>query len=866
MPLSEGDHLGPYEILSPIGEGGMGVVYRAKDGRLGREVAIKVLGEDFSEDPDRVRRFKQEARVAGMLNHPNILAVYDLGTHEGQLYLVSELLEGDTLRTRLDAGPVPQRKALQYAQQIASGLAAAHDKGITHRDLKPENLFIVRDGSIKILDFGLAKLALPEEPYGSALTAAGKTRIGSVLGTVGYMAPEQVTGQPADARSDIFSLGVVLYEMISGRRAFQAPTAVETMAKIVRHDPPPLEAPEPVEQLVHRCLEKDPAERFQSARDLSFSLQGLATLDTSKVSQFSAQAVPKGQRSVLLWAAGIAAGLAIAVVSGHFLWTRTASSAVFHRVTYSRGTISGARFAPDGQTIVYSAQWEGRPLETFEIRPEYPESRSLNLASHLVSVSAAGELAVLREPQLGSLSQWSGTLATSPMGATAPRDLVEHVGDADYAPDGRMAVVTRIEGGTKNRLEFPPGKVLYEGYWMSHVRVSPQGDRIAFLDHTVPFDSGGSVVVVDANGKKTELSTGWTGLQGLAWNPRGDEVWFSGTRTNGDLRIYAVTLRGQLRDVLGGDRSLILRDIARDGRLLVASTAWRLELHALQTPPSGQTPRSGQTSGQTEERDRDLTWLELSVLDDVSPDGKQVLFIEETAAMGPDGALCIRGTDGSPVVRLGKGALAKLSPDGKWALSLVPGNPRHMILTPLGAGQPRELNTEGKNIGGMSWLPDGKRVLWFATQPGKPGQAYIQEVPDGSPHPILKEGLNPQFYPISPDGSVVPCKRAGGDWLLCPLSGADPQPLPGLARTDALRQWTADGKFLYVETKTASLSLSLNKLELATGRLQPWKQVVPSDLAGVGRNIFARITPDGQTVVYQLERTLSDLFVVEGVK
>jgi Tol biopolymer transport system component len=829
----------------------MGVVYRAKDGRLGREVAIKVLSEGFSDDPDRVSRFKREARAAGMLNHPNILTAYDLGTHEDQLYLVTELLEGETLRTRLDQGALPQRKALLYAQQIASGLAAAHDKGIIHRDLKPENLFLTRDGNLKILDFGLAKLATPEGIGSQTLSAAGKTKIGSVVGTVGYMAPEQVVGQIADARSDIFSLGVVLYEMISGRRAFQAQTSVETMALIVRRDPQSLEAPEPVEQVVHRCLEKDPTERFQSARDLSFALQALASLDASKVSQASRQMVPKRRRPGPLWAAAIAVALFAGVAIGHFAWTRPASSAVFHKVTYSRGTISGARFAPDGQTIVYSARWSGRPLEIFEIRPDYPESRSMDLASHVVAVSAAGELAVLREPQPGNVWNWTGTLATSPMGASAPRDLLEHVADADYGPDGRMAVVTVVEGATKNRLEFPPGKVLYETAWISHARVSPKGDRVAFLDHPVLGDDGGSVMVVDAAGNKTVLSKGWASVQGLAWAPQGDEVWFSAGQAGGDLRVHAATLRGQVRDVLGGAGSLILQDIARDGRMLVARSTWRQEIHALRG---------------NEKEERDLTWLDLSFLMDLSRDGKQILFNEETAAMGPDGALCVRGIDGSPVVRLGKGGTSStFSPDGKWALALVAGPPQQMLLTPLGAGQAHELRSEGKSIVGVSWLPDGKRILWFGAEAGKPGQAYIQEVPDGLPKPIFKEGLNPWLQPVSPDGSVVPCKGASREWLLCSLNGADAKPIPGLARTENPRQWTEDGKFLYVGGVN-DLPLHLYKLEVATGRRQLWKEIAPADMAGVSNHIYPKITPDGQTVVYALQRTLSDLFVVEGVK
>jgi serine/threonine protein kinase len=281
MPLGPGARLGPYEILAPLGAGGMGEVYRARDARLAREVAIKVLPAGFSSDPERLRRFEQEARAAGALNHPNILTVHDAGHHEGAPYVVSELLEGQTLRERAQGGALPVRKAVEIGVQIARGLAAAHEKGIVHRDLKPENVFVTREGLVKILDFGLARVVRAEGGESSqAPTFSQHTEPGTVLGTVGYMSPEQVRGFPADHRADIFSLGAVLYEMLSGQRAFRGATAADTMTGILREDPEELSVTRPalpaaLDRIVRHCLEKAPAERFQSARDVAFNLESL---------------------------------------------------------------------------------------------------------------------------------------------------------------------------------------------------------------------------------------------------------------------------------------------------------------------------------------------------------------------------------------------------------------------------------------------------------------------------------------------------------------------------------------------------------------------------------------------------------------
>jgi serine/threonine protein kinase len=290
MTLTAGTKLGPYEIVAPLGAGGMGEVYRARDPRIGRDVAVKVLPAAFSKDPERLRRFEQEARSAGVLNHPNILAIYDVGTHDGAPYVVSELLQGETLRDRLKLGALPPRKAIDIATQIAQGLAAAHEQGIVHRDLKPENLFVTRDGRIKILDFGLAKLTAPDREGAARPTAPtlpADTGPGAVWGTVGYMSPEQVRGHAVDHRSDIFALGAILYEMLSGKRAFQGASPADTMSAILKEDPPELTGtaeaiPPALERLMFHCLEKNPGERFQSARDLAFNLEAISGLSGTK--------------------------------------------------------------------------------------------------------------------------------------------------------------------------------------------------------------------------------------------------------------------------------------------------------------------------------------------------------------------------------------------------------------------------------------------------------------------------------------------------------------------------------------------------------------------------------------------------------
>src|SRR6202040_762153 len=318
MPLAPTTRLGPYEIIAPLGAGGMGEVVRARDTRLGREVALKILPESFARESDRLHRFEQEARAIAALNHPNILAVFDIGQHNGSPFLVSELLEGESLRAVLDGGAVPQRKTIEYGVQIAQGLAAAHDKGIVHRDLKPENVFVTKDGRVKILDFGLAKLAQKTSAAAEGITlTSSHTAAGVIMGTASYMAPEQVRGESADPRTDIFAFGAVLYEMLSGVRAFRRDTAAETMTAVLKDDPPELSDPgrmmsSTLERIVRRCLEKSPDQRFQSARDLSFALSALSGTETSAAR--AAVAAPR-RMPLLLWLCVALAMVAVASVT-----------------------------------------------------------------------------------------------------------------------------------------------------------------------------------------------------------------------------------------------------------------------------------------------------------------------------------------------------------------------------------------------------------------------------------------------------------------------------------------------------------------------------------------------------------------------
>jgi Tol biopolymer transport system component len=863
MAVLPGTRIANYEIHAVIGAGGMGEVYRAYDERLHREVAIKVLPPSCAADQERLRRFEQEARAAASLNHPNIVAIFQLGTQDGSPYVVSELLEGQTLRERLRSGPLPVRKAIEFAAQIARGMAAAHDKGIVHRDLKPENLFITREGQVKILDFGLAKLTrlpiLKSVTAGATLDTAN-TDPGLVLGTVGYMSPEQVRGATADHRSDLFSFGAILYEMLSGKRAFQGNSPVETMSAILKEDPPPLSEtnrniPPALERVVSHCLEKNPEERFQSAHDVCFYLQELSGISSGTAIP-ALQAAAKPRRRVLAIAGAVLLVAALALLAGWKLSQRPAPS--FQQLTFRHGTVESARFAPDGETIVYSAAWDGNPTQVFMARPESPESSPASLppGTALLAVSPTGELAVSLNCGVRNIAGCVGTLARVSLTGSAPRELTEQVLYADWSPDGSQLLVARgIGKGFGNVLEFPAGKVLlqFTQSWISHPRVSPDGDKIAFLEHP-PYGDWGTVELTDLNGKRRTLSRGWSSIQGLAWSPDGKEIFFTGTRSGGNRQLYAVSLSGKERALARVPGGVTIQDVSKSGRLLLTHDTARMGLLAKLPGDS---------------KERDLSWFDWSLARGISPDGKMVAFSESGEAARGGTFAYVRRFDGSPAVRLGPGDPLQFTPDGKWLLTAVAEDKKFLLL-PVGAGQARPISTGNvQPTGGARLFRDGKWIGFNGAEPGHEPRTYVQPLDGNQPRPVTPEGVIGQIATFDNKYILAATREVPGveeddRLMLYPIDGGQPKPAFGLEEREGPISWTADNKLLV--SRFGQAPLQIHRVDLSSGKRELWKELMPSNPAGVRALYAFSTTPAGDAYVYSYHRVLSHLYVVDGAR
>jgi Tol biopolymer transport system component len=856
MTLSTGTRLGPYEILSPLGAGGMGEVYRARDERLKRDVAIKVLPASYSQDADRLRRFELEAQAAGVLNHPNITAVYDLGAHDGAPYIVTELLEGETLRARLAGGALAVRKAIEYAVQIAKGLAAAHEKGIIHRDLKPENLFLTRDGRVKILDFGLAKLTQTEGPGGQQTnlpTATAGTEAGVVMGTLGYMSPEQVKGHPADQRSDLFSFGAILYEMLSGSRAFHRDSAAETISAILREDPPDLSAtnrnvPPGLDRIVSHCLEKSPGSRFQSAGDIAFDLESLATAPAA------VSGVIRPARRRLGWRAAVGLALVVASAVAFFLGTRASRDERldFHAFTFRRGTVRSARFAPNGHTIVYGAAWQGAPIRLFSASTEHLESAPIALPdADIFAINSAGDLLISLGRHYLTTHHSVGTLALAPLSGGAPHEILENVQDADFGPDGKsFAVIREVEG--KNRLEYPLGTVLCETVgWMSHVRVSPRGDQVAFFDHSDRWDNRGTIVVVDRQGRKKTLTQIYKSEEGLTWTPSGDEIWYSAGQGLGGDSVLAVTPAGKTRVVYRGLGDMAIFDCSRDGKVLLSRSVNQREIAF---------GRAG------EARERDLSWFDWSYPVDMLTSADTILFYESGLGTAPAYGVFIRRTDGSPAVRIGDGNPLSLSPDGRFAIAKTLSSPTQIVLLPTGAGEPKTLPFGAVEGAQASWFPDGRRILLEGHEADHGARLYVAGADGGSIRPISGEGVRINgSNPVSPDGMFVTATGRDGKSYVYPVNGGEPRPIHGLSEDDEISRWSSDGMSLYV-FRHGELPAKVVRLNLLTGKREPWREVLPSDPSGVLTITPILLTPDGKSYSYSYPRILSQLFLGTGLK
>ena len=856
MAISAGTKLGPYEIQSVIGAGGMGEVYRAHDARLDRTVAIKVLPISFSADRDRLQRFAQEARSAAALNHPNILSIFDIGDNRGAPYVVFELLEGETLRDCLKRGPLSLRKAIDYAFQVARGLAAAHEKGIIHRDLKPENLFITDDGRVKILDFGLAKLTRPElaRESGDAPTIQVATEPGLVMGTVGYMSPEQVRGKDADARSDIFSFGAILHEMISGKRAFHGETAADTMSAILKEEPPELvdphlNVPPALERIVRHCLEKNPAQRFHSISDVAFGLEVLTGISSTTTSGAQRVAPAPNRRGWLL-PVGAAIALCVVLAGVYLAGQHSAAASIphFHRLTFRRGTILSARFSPDGQTIIYGAALEGRPTELFTTRFDSTDSRSLGLEkTQLLSMSANGELAVSMDQHQISPFTAAGTMGRVPLAGGAPREVAEEVAWADWTPDGSDVAVARATAG-RIHLEFPVGKIIYQPRgWVSHVRFSPRGDLIAIEDH-VPTGDDGRAVILDRNGNIKVASSFFITVQGLAWSPDEKEVWFTASKEGSSRALYAMNLSGKERLLMRVPGVLTLQDLTRSGR-------------ALLTIESDNFGILGFHDG--DKNERNLSWFDWSLIGDVSPDGKSLVFFESGEGVGSNYSVFMRGMDGTPAVRLGSGAFPSLSPDGKWVAAINLASPAQIELLPTGAGQPRVVTNDSLEHTRARWLPSGQGLLFNAYEANHPPRTYWLDLESGKTRPVTPEGT--VGLVVSPDSKFVLARDPERKRWLYPLEGGDRQPFTAtLAPGEDVIDWEKEGNSLLV--LRAGVPANVFRVYLGSSKVEAVKTFSPSDPAGVVTVGGARFSSDRKSYAYDYFRILSDLYVVDGLK
>lgn len=854
MTLSPGNRLGPYEILGQLGAGGMGEVYRARDTRLERTVAIKVLLDQLSGSAEVRQRFEREAKAISQLSHPHICALYDVGSQDSVEYLVMEYLEGETLADRLLNGPLPLNQILRYGAEIADALDKAHRQGIVHRDLKPGNVMLTKTG-VKLLDFGLAKAIAPEEPTSdltSNATAAAPsdlTREGTILGTLSYIAPEQLEGKEVGARTDIFALGATLYEMATGRKAFSASSRASLISVILRDEPAPISTIQPMtpralDRVVRKCLAKDPEDRWQSASDLKSELGWIAE-SSSQTEVPTTMAARSVGRPLVAWT--LTAVFAAVAGAALFVASRTgrgAEALVFRQLNFRREAVFQAAFAPGG-TVVYSAAIDGNTPQLFTVRPDYPEPQPLGpRGMHLLAVSSHGELAVLIGARYIWHRQFTGTLARMPLDGGAPREILEGVREADWSPDGSQLAIIR-EVGDRDRLEYPIGRMLGDGAYMSDVRVSPRGDLLAYFEHPRKWDDRGSVNVVDLAGKKTVLSEGYWSARGLAWSPDGKEILFSASLSGGGYIVYAVTRTGRRRIACQPPGGLTIQDVARDGRWLATRGDFRYAA-IVHTPGAAE--------------DRDLSWLNTSHARGLSQDGEKLLFAE--TAVGPNYAVCMRKTDGSPVTRLGEGWPADLSADGKWVLAVVQSRPPQLVIYPTGAGETRRLERGNlESYATAQWFRDGKSILICGNEPGKGTRFYLQETSGGAPRPMTPEGTR-DGWP-SPDGRLVLARGSEGRYFLFPIAGGEPRPVPGLGEADVVAHWSADGRSVLVYRR-AEIPCRLERVVLDTGQRKLFKELASADRAGLLslRGIF--VTDDLRAYAYTAYHQVSSLFVSEA--
>ena len=906
-----GETIGPYEILSVLGSGGMGTVYLAQDARLGRKIALKLLPPQFTDDKDRLRRFQQEARAASALNHPNILTVHEIEQKSDLHYIATEFVDGLTLRQQIVETQMNLGETLSIAIQVASALEAAHAAGIAHRDIKPENVMIRSDGYVKVLDFGLAKLTEHSTIESTDKSQTGlNTDPGIVMGTPRYMSPEQARGLEVDSRTDIFSLGVMIYEMLTGRVPFEGATPSDVIAAILKDEPEPLaarvpEVPFELERVVKRTLAKNRDDRYQTVSELSAELHNLkdtmelnAKLEgiTSARSQlrvigsdaatkidkfkstkpevFTETSSVEKSNTKKNWHVGLfLAALVLVVVAvisvvslNRRLATRLSADITQsprpsgRALTIRIGYITSARFAPNGKGVIYSAAFDGRPVELFVTDVEGSESRPIGIPSAaLKDISSTGEMAVLFNFELNWNDGRNGTLALVPSTGGEPRVLMEGVDEATFAPDGKTIAIVRADLG-QHQLEYPAGEVLYKSEgWISYPRFSRQGNKIAFFEHPVG-DNSGSLMVIDVKTKETaSLSSGWRALKGLAWSAAGDALWFGGSRLGKKQNINVVTLSGQERLNIDEMPSYAkLEDISPDGKLLIThgNTQTTMVIQGADSTTEGLGPG--------------FAW---STSADISSDGKTLLFYEwgwESDETVEVKSTYLRKFDGSDPIRLGEGRALALSADGNWALAVQENSPPQLALLPTGGGKPTVLPNPGfKEYHYGSWFPDGRRILFTALEARENAflRSYVQDIETGVVDPLTEEGT--VALRVSPDGTKVIALDPYGSYYIYSIGVTDrATPVKGLKRDEEPIQWSSDGRALYVRGP-GDFDTKLYRVEIPSGRRRTWKEIIPSNRVGLvgleAKPGGILITPDGKLCVYTYWTTSHELLVMNSL-
>jgi serine/threonine protein kinase/Tol biopolymer transport system component len=865
MPLFPGAKLGPYEIVAAIGAGGMGEVYRARDTRLGRDVAIKVLPQHLSSNSELKERFDREARAISSLNHARICTLHDVGHQEGVDFLVMEYLEGESLAERLRKEPLSLKELLKIGIEVCEALDVAHRAGIVHRDLKPGNIMLTKSGA-KLMDFGLAKASVGnaaesgKAPLLSAtVTISGPspmsplTGAGQVVGTIQYMSPEQIEGKEADARSDVFAAGAVLYEMATRKRPFDGKSQISVASAILEKDPEPISRTRPLtppafEHVVSTCLAKSPDDRYQSARDVKLELKWIAD-GSSQLTALPVKPGSKGGNTFLPWA--IAALLALALPVVFFLARGNRPDVQYTSVTYRHGKLGAARFSRDGQTIIYSGEWEGEPAQIATTRLGSPESRALGIPSaSLAAVSTSDELAIVRGCEYIFLMDCGGTLASVSLAGGSPRDLAGNVAYADWSPDGKQLVVSKFSASGA-QLEYPPGHILFQqkSGWLSHPRFSPDGKLIAFQNHPIVDQDDGTIEIVDLSGKPTVLTKESISLEGLAWTPDGKEIWFAGdssTRTGWADSVRAVSLSGKERVVLLLP-NLRLHDIARDGRVLLSHENWRRQLLGFFPGDKNEHPYS---------------WLDDTLPTSISSDGKIMSFTEGGEVYYIEGERLgyYRSTDGSGAVRVGGGSPV-LSPDGK-SLLIYTEKTTKLVLQPIGLGQPREIPTPGLiAFDHGAWSDDGRFIAYEAQTTQKDWNAYAQPIAGGPPV-LLQAGTRHSFPKLSSNGSVVALRGDRGGVSLYRLDGGKPVPLRGATDSEYPVRFANGAKSLLVSDATGQ-ELVLTLVDLADGHRKLWKRIQTD---AQDRTALFVATPDLKYYAYSAPLFSSDLYIVDNLR